>query len=380
MDETLRHQLPTTFDHVGTSDPRFYDRFFFGVHDPAGELALHLGIGLYTNMNVMDGYVAALVPREGASGGGPGRGSDQHNVRLSRALRPDIDTVAVGGLAVEVLEPFERARITCAADDVPARVDLEWRAVAPPKEEEHHFRRLRGRVTTDYHRYTIVGEATGTVTVAGRTYAVDHWFAPRDHSWGVREQVAGPEPVTGPPGFGTEAVGYVFYWVPFSCDGLRGHVQLQTLGDGTVLYRDGVLHREDGTVDSVVDVALDVDFHPGTRQFSQIRAVWTTAAGDRLESVSEPLLRPFSMDGTGYDWGFDDGLGLGVYRGEHHVETDVYDLSDPEQVRRPDGTSRAPMHRETPARVTVDGVAGTGHQILVVSGPAPFLLGREAVG
>ncbi len=63
-DETLRHQLPTTFDHVGTSDPRFYDRFFFGVHDPAGRLALHIGLGLYTNMNVMDGYVAALVTQE----------------------------------------------------------------------------------------------------------------------------------------------------------------------------------------------------------------------------------------------------------------------------------------------------------------------------
>ena len=42
-DETLRHQLPTTFDHVGTSDPRFYDRYFFCAYDPDGRLALHIG-------------------------------------------------------------------------------------------------------------------------------------------------------------------------------------------------------------------------------------------------------------------------------------------------------------------------------------------------
>ena len=36
------------------------------------------------------------------------------------------------------------------------------------------------------------------------------------------------------------------------------------------------------------------------------------------------------MDGTGYDWGWDDGQGLGVYRGEYCVESERYDLADPE--------------------------------------------------
>lgn len=368
-DETLRHQLPTTFDHVGTSDPRFYDRFFFGVHDPEGRLSLHIGLGLYTNMNVMDGYVAAVVPRVGA-------GADQHNLRMSRALRPDIDRVGIGSYSIEILEPFVRSRVTLPAGEHPVALELEWTATAPAKEEEHHFRRLRGRVASDYHRYTIVGEASGWVELAGTHYDVDRWFGARDHSWGVREQVAGPEPVTGPPGFGMESVGYVFSWLPFQCGELRGHVQLQTLGDGTVIYRDGVIHGLDESVasaDTIVDVTHEVDFHPGTRQFSQIRAVWTTAGGRTLDVVIEPLSRPFSMDGTGYDWGFADGQGLGVYRGEHHVETDVYDLSDPEAVVRPDGEVRRPMHRETPVRVVIGGDRGVGHQVFVVSGPVPVL-------
>jgi hypothetical protein len=369
-DETLRHQLPTTFDHVGTSDPRFYDRYFFGVHDPEARLALHIGIGLYTNMNVMDGYIAALVPRTGPGTGG---GADQHNLRLSRALRPDIDVVGIGSYSIEILEPFRRARVSLPTGEHPVALDLEWQATAPAKEEEHHFRRLRGRVAADYHRYTIVGEVSGWFEVGGVRIEVDRWFGARDHSWGVREQVAGPEPVTGPPGFGMEQVGYVFSWVPFQCGDLRGHVQLQTLGDGTVIYRDGVLHHDDGSVDTVVGVAHEVDFHPGTRQFSQIRATWTTASGRVLDVVAEPLLRPFSMDGTGYDWGFADGQGLGVYRGEYHVESDVYDLADAEAVVRPDGEVRRPMHRETPVRITVDGRPGIGHQVFVVSGPVPTL-------
>jgi hypothetical protein len=371
-DETLLHQLPTTFDHVGTSDPRFYDRFFFCAHDPDGRVALHLGIARYCNMNVMDGYVSAVVPRASTSGESAAGPCEQHNLRVTRALRPEIDALAVGPIQVEVLEPYRRARFRCASTATSAggalAVDLEWRAGAPPKEEEHHFRRLRGRVTTDYHRYTIVGTMHGTVEVAGVELTADGWFGARDHSWGVREQVAGPEPVTGPPGFGMEAVGFVFSWLPFRCGDTRGHVQLQMLGDGTVVYCDGVLHRGDRT-EAITAIELDAQFHPGTRAFSRSVATCRTAGGDTVEIVSEPLTRPFSMDGTGYDWGWDDGQGLGVYRGEAYAETDVYDLADPELVVRPDGSARRPMHRETPVRVTVDGVAGLGHHVFVLSGP-----------
>jgi hypothetical protein len=366
LDETLRHQLPTTFDHVGTSDPRFYDRYFFGVHDPAGSMVVHLGIGLYSNMNVMDGYVSIQVPQ--ASGG-----SLQHNLRISRALRPDIDMVTVGPLGIDIVEPFEHARIVCDGTQHGIGLDLDWRSRYAPTEEDHHFSRLRGRVTQDYRRYTQLGVASGTITLGDAQHAVTEWFSPRDHSWGVRQQVAGPEPVTGPPGWGTEAFGFVFFWLPFDCGDVAGHLQLQVLGDGTVRYRNGELFRPDGSTDAVTAIDLDADFYSGTRAFSQIRAHVACASGASHDIVVEPLLRGFSMDGTGYDWGWNDGQGLGVYRGEQYVEADVYDLGDPETVRRPDGEERSPMHRETPSRVTVDGIPGTGHQVFVVTGAVPYL-------
>ena len=34
LDDSLWHQIPSTFDHVGTSDPRFFDRYWFAVYEP----------------------------------------------------------------------------------------------------------------------------------------------------------------------------------------------------------------------------------------------------------------------------------------------------------------------------------------------------------
>ena len=90
MDDTLWHQIPTTFDHVATSDPRFFDRYWFAVNDPGGGGALQLTLGAYQNMNVMDG--GFVVIHEGR----------QYNLRVSRSLRPGYETVC-GPLGVEVI-------------------------------------------------------------------------------------------------------------------------------------------------------------------------------------------------------------------------------------------------------------------------------------
>ena len=100
LDETLHHQLATTFDHAGTSDPRFFDRYWFAIYDPQGtEPAINTGMCTYLNMNVIDGYASMIDAGK------------QHNVRFSSALRPklfaaDPNVSATGPLSVTVLEPF----------------------------------------------------------------------------------------------------------------------------------------------------------------------------------------------------------------------------------------------------------------------------------
>lgn len=380
LDETLRHQLPTTFDHVGTSDPRFYDRYWFSCYDPAGELAVIIGMGLYNNMNVLDGFVALQQPypaghpaRAAApEGGQPAR---QWNFRFSRTLRPDLDHTAVGPLSVEIVRPFEEARVRIEpSPDRAVAADLTWTSFLPPLEEAHHFIRVRGRVAQDYRRYTQVGRMSGTITLDGRTYEVRDWFGARDHSWGVRPAVAGPEPVTGPPDSGRRAQsGFVFFWVPFATDELGGHVQVHSLGNGHQVLLDGMIQWPDGTQREVVEASFDADFFPGTRRWKQVRSRFVDDHGDTYDVVSDVLVRDWAMDGTGYDWGWVDGQGLGVWRGDYAEEHEVYDLTDPHVVVRPNGDERERGHREAPARVTVNGRPGLGHQILLASGPVPFL-------
>jgi hypothetical protein len=375
LDETLRHQLATTFDHVGTSDPRFFDRYWFCCYDPAGTLAVIIGMGLYNNMNVIDGFVALQQPLASAAPEGSGAPSKQWNYRFSRTLRPNVDQTAVGPLSVEIVEPFTTARVRIApSPDRAVSADLTWTAFLAPVEEAHHFVRVRGRVAQDYRRYTQVGRMNGTITLGDRIYDVRDWFGGRDHSWGVRPAVAGPEPVTGPPDAGGRAqTGFVFFWLPFATDTFGGHVQIHSLGDGTHVLLDGVLQWPDGSAREVTAAHYQVDFFPGTRRWRRVRTELTDDHGEITTIVAEVMMRDWAMDGTGYDWGWTDGQGLGVWRGDQFEEHDIYDLTDPNEVIRPDGDTRQRGHREAPARLMVNGNPGTGHQIVLASGPVPFL-------
>jgi len=83
------------------------------------------------------------------------------------------------------------------------------------------------------------------------------------------------------------------------------------------------------------------------------------------------------MQGLGYSGGFVDGRGLGVWRGDAHVEHDVWDVSHPTDVARPEGVVMRPIHRIQPVRVVVRGAGldgrGTGSLTLIAEGSLPQL-------
>ena len=130
LDDTLWHQLPTTFDHVGTSDPRFFDRYWFAVTEPGGAASLQFTLGVYNNMDVVDGGFVVV------------HGARQRNLRVSRSLRPRFEPVC-GPMRVEVVEPLRRFRLIAEPGDHPVHGELEWVATLPPEEEHPHFRRAR---------------------------------------------------------------------------------------------------------------------------------------------------------------------------------------------------------------------------------------------
>ena len=186
LDETLAHQAAMTFDHAVTSDHRFFDRWAVGVQHR--ELSVIYGIASYKNTNTFDGFCCVQ------------RGTRQHNLRLSRPLRPAMFEMAVGPLRVDVVEPLRTHRLVLAADEhSPLRAELEWRADVPPREERPHFVRHDGRAVQDYVRFDQLGTASGWVAVGDDRVGVDGWFAWRDHSWGVRPGMGGTDPVVPQP-------------------------------------------------------------------------------------------------------------------------------------------------------------------------------------
>jgi hypothetical protein len=376
LDETLRHQLPTTYDHAGTSDPRFFDRYWFAIYDPAGaEPVLNAGMCSYLNMNVVDGYAAMIL------------NGKQHNLRLSRALRPALYTAdpqvsVLGPLRVSVLESFRRLRLELQPNDHGLAYELEWSAVLAPHEELPNFSRVRGRVNQEYVRYNQSGRVDGWIELAGKRFEVRDWWGGRDHSWGTRPDVAGPEPHTGEDAAPFRGgAGFLWSWVTFGTDAVGGHVQLQQLSDGTPTHAEAMLRWPEGAGRQPVranEIDLEFDVYPATRRFSRASFSFDADGAEpgRWRIDMEPISRSLAMLGLGYSLGYADRRGHGVYRGAYHEEFDVYDVSHDEDVVLPDGNVERPYHRDCAVRVRVTSpggttVAGAGHAAILPMGSLP---------
>ncbi len=321
-------------------------------------------MGVYQNMNVVDGGFVVIH-----------RGR-QHNVRVSRQLRPTYET-ACGPLRIEVMEPMQRFRLVVAPNDGTAHGELEWTATFAPQEERHHFTRSWGRVLEDYARYDQIGELSGWLGIEGDRIPLDSWWACRDHSWGVRERVGISEPFTGEvPTTGMSMFAFLF----FSTDTQGGHVQV-TRRDGADHLTAEVVDRATGVSTRGEHVTIDAEFVDDARprRFRRVRLEVTDTDGGITTFDLDAQGPAVAMAGLGYG-GYDDGLGLGVHRGVEHFESDVWDVSHPAVVGLPDGSTSRPVHRIQPVKVTRRGPhgesVGTGSLTFVGELPLDAFPGR----
>jgi hypothetical protein len=361
MDESLRHVLPITFYEVGVSDHRFYDRYWFSIVDPNGQLAIMVGMGLYPNLDVLDGFVCMLDASSGR----------QHNLRLSRALRPDIDRAGVGPLDILPGAPYKSFRLHLGEGDGMA-LELEWRAVLPPHEEVPRKEVRRGRVVQDMCRYEQEGRVFGWAELDGRRFQVDNWYATRDHSWGVRADVGGWTPPNTASSRGSAPQGSLYAWLFFSAEDWGGVWQVQEASTGERTYADGSIHLPGGESSEVSHIEMKIEWVPKTIRWSVAEAALTLENGKRLDFRLTPLMPSWAMLGGGYDRGFNDELGHGVFRGQDYAERDTYDVSDPEQITVLDsGRTLRPFHRDTAVQVEVEGQQLVGHFMCLARPPLP---------
>jgi len=359
LDDTPWHQIATTFDHVGPSDPRFFDRLWFAASNPETGQTLQFTMGVYQNMNVVDGGFVVIVDRH------------QHNVRASRQLRPVYETTC-GSLRIDVVEPMRHLRLRVAPGDHGVAADLHWHAVLDPEEEPQHFVRRDGRVLEDYCRMDQIGECRGWVEVGGVRHDVDGWWSCRDHSWGVRERVGIPEPVTAPPA--PAGGGSLFAFLFYSTARYGGHVQVARRAEGHAAASVRINRRGGGLELHGLPITIAADFVDDGRP-RRIRA-GSFAVGDHVRLDVAATGPAVAMPGLGYG-GYDDGLGLGVWRGAEHLESEVWDVSHPAEVGYPDGSRGRPAHRIQPVAVTQhgpDGTSrGTGSLTFIAEGPLDAL-------
>ena len=115
MDEYPYHQITATFAGVGGTDPAWNDGHYLCLSDMAGEVALASSLRLYQNNDVMDGFVCVR------------HAGKQHNIRVSRRLRPDMGTLAVGPLRLEIVEPLQSVRLVLEDNEHDISLDVTCR-------------------------------------------------------------------------------------------------------------------------------------------------------------------------------------------------------------------------------------------------------------
>ena len=324
QDDLIGHQLPTTFDHVMSSDPAWMERLWYTGHPaPRGDIVFDIGLGAHPNRNVMDGFAGVTV------------GTTQYNFRASRRLRPDALTTEIGPLRVEVLEGLRRHRLTLAPNESGLSLDLEFLATMNPHEEEPHFRRRSGRVTEHMARAQQLGRYRGWIEVAGVRHPVEPetWLGQRDHSWGVRAEMRTDE--TSPPLTFYPPFFYAWTTAQFATRGL--HVFFKERAPGNAIYLSGeevlpVGGRADPklALEAVThDVTWADDPHGQRVESANFDCVLADGSVRRLAVRTLPAR--FYLKGGLY--GGLNGWFHGDDRGRLHTEHDTWDLTDP-AVRR----------------------------------------------
>jgi hypothetical protein len=211
MDDFAVHQAPELLATVATTDPNFFERFYFNLYSKSDDLLMIVGLGQYPNRGLMDAY--AIAVRHGV----------QHSLRSSVVFDGDRLSTRVGPLGVEILAGT-RVVSVCADGYAgsPIEFDLTWRADIAPYLEQRTHAMAGPRTTDDGQRFVQTGRWEGTLRLGEEEFSItpDRFWGARDRSWGLRRLAESVPLVPFPRATFTS----FFTWAPMQFD------------DYTVLY------------------------------------------------------------------------------------------------------------------------------------------------
>lgn len=301
------HQTPEPVAYAGT-DRNFYDRYFFNGYGRGDQdLFFAAAFGVYPHLNVAD--AAFCIMRDGV----------QTNLHASRWLNMERMDLRVGPIAIDVVEPLLRLRLTVDAPDQGIRADITFEGRSPPIEEPRFIRRNGPRTLMDVTRMTQNGRYRGWIELDGRRESVDGFVGTRDRSWGVRPVGARDGQEAVPP----VAPQFFWLWGPANFDDGAFFFHVNDDAEGRA-WNTRAVWAPDGQPARELEGRAKLRWRSGTRN-AEGAVVTLTHGGEPVGEVEYRPVSEFFMLGLGYGhpkWGH------GVLQGELAVEREASTLAD----------------------------------------------------
>ena len=341
-DDFPLHQTSEPVAYAGT-DRNFYDRYFFNGYAPDGSGFFAVAFGVYPHLDVADAHISFI--RDGV----------QYNLHASCELGMERMDLRCGPIAIEVLEPLNRLRITVEESNGIA-AELTFTGRAFPIEEPRFIHRIGPRAFMDYTRMTQNGSYTGWISLDGkREELAGGTKGTRDRSWGVRP--VGSRDMQPMPGHALP--GFFWQWTPLNLATGSLFFHINANPDGHAWNTRAAWARDGAEAADIVEGhgSLDAELEPGSR--------WPAKGSLTIDIEGAPrnlTLNPvgrFQMKGLGYthpEWGH------GLHQGALKVEREDFRLDDLDPA--------APENLHVQMICTVDGDAqGAGAFEQLAIGP-----------
>ncbi len=372
-DEWFNHQIVNTHAAVGTADRAWTEKAWFTLMRKDGAMQASFGLGKYANRNVIDGFA------------GVQHGTSQRTVRASRVLSIDPESLSVGPLGYEVLEPFKAIRLTLAENAAqPLRYELTFHATMPAFFEKRDVVIAAGREASNVIRYHQAGTVSGWIEIEGERHDVrpEEWYGFRDRSWGIREHV-GLDPADLVPGNigktgGAKSGAYHFNWLVSQIDRADGtsydlaYYFRDFGGDGPPDFFSGFVNESDGRQLPILHLYPEIDYRSSDR--AAIRGTVTAVLAGKGASTET---RVFEIEAINPEMGFRLLPGMygewkgaihGSFKGENFLDGEcIEDVNNPERLAK---TYRWQI-RDRPVRVREDGNSGYGDMESIILGDYP---------
>lgn len=300
LDESFGHQMVAPRAHTEHVHPRWAERTYYLLHVD-DELTINAGRQLYPHAGSWSIFAAAATPHR----------QDVLRTRPSFAVGDDPDAAVVGPLSVQVERPLERIRLVLDEPGFPLAYDLTFEARFTPVAHEPTLVERDGEVMTNSMSFFQSGAFSGTVSYEGSERVVEARSGFRDRSWGMRKH-------DGAPRRGL----VVFVAAEFDDEAL--YVLLHETGRGRRAYTGGWSMTEQGTVDTVVDAAHDLDFGDAWLDRGCLDLVMASGARRTLRFETQTRL-------------FLSGVGYSPDPESKQPGVDRFELDDPSVTRRLEG-------------------------------------------